>query len=274
LVKDHIVVVDLGETFTVNFTVADVVGLYAWEIEVYFNPAILTIETEEKVWLPEDHVFSDSPFLVIPVPWIDPNRLEWGVTRTDDKTFSGSGTLCQANFTAIGNGVSALELDDCILVDYGLELMPFVTVNTFVDVGPTLPWIYTDWEKEGECGLVSIGPSYQGFTFTSPNKMTFTLEGSDHCQVTVPHLSTSKNITVMDGPFQILVDEEAVNHTVECNTTHTCLSFNLSDYEAHNIKITEGVCTCVFGDLNEDGEVNIRDLFEVVKNFGKHGSGC
>jgi hypothetical protein len=63
---DHIV--DVGETFTVNFTVANVESsrrMYTWEIYVRFDPKILNVSSRALVWLPSDHVFANKKIVEV-----------------------------------------------------------------------------------------------------------------------------------------------------------------------------------------------------------------
>ena len=266
-------IVDVGDTFTVNITIANVTTLwYAWEIGVYFDPTILTTSIDE-VRLPSDHVFAGKRvWEVEPIVDLDFGFVLYGVSLSGDQDCSKEeGRLCQINFTAIAKGVSPIELDDedSYLCDYpDLNVIPCIKNGTFIDVGSTLPWIYTDCESGGTCGRVAIEPSYLAFVFSCPNKIEFTvsLDSTEQCNVTIPQLKN--DITVWDGPFEVRVDGNRVNHTVSFNATNTFLRFGY-DAGVHEIEVIEGTLMCVFGDLNEDKVVDIKDLFAVAKNWQK-----
>jgi len=105
--------------FTVNVTVSNVNDLYAWGILLLFNNATLNC-SEEMVWLPEDHVFSyvSAEKYTEVGPFVEYDELQdsWAIhygftlMGTDIPLFSGSGTLCQINFTGIAAGVSSLTI--------------------------------------------------------------------------------------------------------------------------------------------------------------------
>jgi len=95
--------------FSVDISVVDVADLYAWQIKLYFDPAVLR-------WLnatyPPGHVFDGKPF----VPVTPVNESDAGGTyiwffaslQGDVQGFTGSGTLCRISFEAKAVGNSAL----------------------------------------------------------------------------------------------------------------------------------------------------------------------
>lgn len=281
---DH--VVHVGDNFTMNFTVANVPepGIYSWEIHVYFDPAILTIADKKDVYLPSDHVFAGKRVFEVDPMIVPPGYLVYGVSLTgDQETFKGSGRLCQVKFRAVANGVSNITIDreQSLLynVDHDLRFN-YTKIDTFIDVGGQLPWIYRDWGKGGTCGLVSTEPLYQTYDFNyskSAYSIEFTakLDGANYCNITIPHLRNNKTVTVWDGPFEILLDGNVVNHTVSFNATHTFLDFSCHNASGvHKIRVTEGLMTynneaVPMGDLNNDGVVDIQDIFVVASHFGE-----
>jgi hypothetical protein len=101
--------VPLLTEFSVDISVVDVADLYAWQIKLYFDPAVLR-------WLnatyPSGHVFSGRSFVSV-----DPvNESDAGGTyiwffaslQGDVQGFTGSGTLCRISFEAKAVGNSAL----------------------------------------------------------------------------------------------------------------------------------------------------------------------
>jgi len=84
-----------GDKFTVNVTVVDVTDLATWQIRVDWNSSLLTYS---DIWLPADHVFSESgKAMITPPPDTSPGSVVWGCTyiNTPYWTFNGTGILCQ-----------------------------------------------------------------------------------------------------------------------------------------------------------------------------------
>jgi len=113
----------------VNVTVENVEGLFAWQIKVYFDATILNI-TKEQIKYPENHVFSGKTFLNI-TPRVSSDThgfyALFGTTLVgDEQGFSGSGILCQLNFTKVSLGISTLNFstpiwEDTYLLDASLN---------------------------------------------------------------------------------------------------------------------------------------------------------
>lgn len=71
----------------------------------------------------------------------------------------------------------------------------------------------------------------------------------------------------LDGPFQLFVDnEERFDYTWSQNQTHTIINFTFVQ-GIHHIKIKGTRLCLIFGDLDEDGKVDGKDLAIVMKNF-------
>jgi len=113
----------------VNVTVENVEGLFAWQVKVYFDPTILNI-TKERVRYPDNHVFSGKTFLNL-TPRVSSDVhgffALFGTSLVgDEQAFSGSGILCQLNFTKVSLGISTLNFstplwEDTYLLDTGLN---------------------------------------------------------------------------------------------------------------------------------------------------------
>ena len=107
----HLVVKDINSALPlVNVTVKNVQGLFAWQIKLYFNATILNV-TENQVCYPENHVFANKPFVPLKPKVSSDTRgfyVLFGSSLLGKESFSGSGTLCQINFTGITKGTSPL----------------------------------------------------------------------------------------------------------------------------------------------------------------------
>jgi len=133
---------DPGQSFSVNITVMDVTDLYAWSINLTFDPDVLNVENvTEGPFLKQVHntlplppninnaagfVFAGAIFM-IPLP-------ENGAT--------GSGVLATIVFTVKGSGVTNLRFELHKLhtvISFNQILIPHTTTDgVFRNVAPTI----------------------------------------------------------------------------------------------------------------------------------------
>ncbi|HUW47377.1 MAG TPA: dockerin type I domain-containing protein [Patescibacteria group bacterium] len=106
---------NLGQSFSINVTVSDVVDLYAWEIELSWNPSLLgTISVTEGSFLKSG---GDTFFIY---SWNDTQ----GHSLIDCTLIgqivgvSGSGVLATVTFLVLGLGETPLDLHDEVLLDH------------------------------------------------------------------------------------------------------------------------------------------------------------
>jgi len=95
--------------FNVDITVTDVTDLYAYQIKLYYNPAVLLWL---NVTLPPGYVFAGK--IISQIPPINKTGaggtyiLFFNSLQGDQPRFSGSGTLCRISFEAKAAGTSTL----------------------------------------------------------------------------------------------------------------------------------------------------------------------
>lgn len=121
--------ISMGQTFTVNITIADVANLRSWQMTLNYSSTILKCT---RGWLPSDHVFSpvkDLGGMVIPENGMwnindpdYPNQVVGGCTfvlPSGDWSFAGAGTLCQIEFEIISIPTSGSVSCDLIFFNPG-----------------------------------------------------------------------------------------------------------------------------------------------------------
>jgi len=124
-----------GSTITINASVIDVSDIYAWQVKITFNPTIINCS---KIWLPSDHIFAGKSMTDVP-PVLDNvnGYVMYGATLVGEiPTFSGSGTLCQLNFTVIGKGASNINFstpygEDTFLLNSTLDIVSVEIINGY-----------------------------------------------------------------------------------------------------------------------------------------------
>ena len=115
---------------TISITVTNVTNLLSWQIKLYFDNTTLMYE---EAWLPPDHVFAgkaNQP--TAPVVRVDENGtyVWYACTLISVDVFTGSGTLCQINFTGIAPGSSSLTFD--MTKRWNEPMQRWENVNTYL----------------------------------------------------------------------------------------------------------------------------------------------
>jgi len=127
----------VGDTFTINVTVKDVTDLFSWQIGVRWNASLLNYSS---ISLPANHIFAGKSYLPAGPDFPEPGYLVYGVSLgPGQKSFTGSGTLCQITFKIIKAPLPGQTLscsisfekigeDTFLLNSMGLDIS-FTTVN-------------------------------------------------------------------------------------------------------------------------------------------------
>lgn len=117
----------VGETFTINVNISNVVGLSAWEIKLRFNPSLLVVTG-----------CISGGFLTQPGPLSFDNKTTFGYimageTQMVEEGVDGNGTLVKVTFKVLSGGRCSLRLDDTTLLDvYMNEISHTTTDGLFV----------------------------------------------------------------------------------------------------------------------------------------------
>jgi hypothetical protein len=126
--------VTVGSTFKVDVNISGVANLFAFQLDLGFNPTLLqAIGVTEGAFLPT----GGNTFFV-------PGSIDNGnFSSSGDALFgpsgaNGSGTLLQFDFQAIAAGTSPLTLSNILLLDTNFNLLDKTKVNGSVTVTPAV----------------------------------------------------------------------------------------------------------------------------------------
>jgi hypothetical protein len=151
-----------GNVFTVNITVTDVTNLAGWQVNLTFDPTLLTIAAPADVYAPADHIFNglDPQF-----PAKDINNpagyVFWSAAigpASPSDHFTGSGRMMCVKFTVIKIPTSGDPFLSCDLVLDRVSNFPTNIINpdaddiaftpedgyyeySYITPPPTLPWL-------------------------------------------------------------------------------------------------------------------------------------
>jgi len=109
-----------GGVFTVNITVTDVVNLAGWQVNLTWNPTLLSIAAAADVFVPADHIFNGFNPQFPPIDINNPaGYVMWGCAvgpASPYVSFNGSGRLMCVKFTVIKIPTSGNPFLSCNLV--------------------------------------------------------------------------------------------------------------------------------------------------------------
>jgi hypothetical protein len=126
---------NVGDTFVINLTIADVSNLFCWQFFLTWNPSLLTYS---NATIPPDNIFG-SRTIVTAIDTSLPGQIGYGAALLDpSQAVSGSGTLAQVTLK-ITQGFGRCPLNfasigiDTFLLDKYLVDIPFTPVNGYYD---------------------------------------------------------------------------------------------------------------------------------------------
>jgi PKD repeat protein len=132
-----------GSTIVINASVTDATNIFTWQVKVFFNPTVLNAT---QATYPSDHIFTGLPFIpVTPVLDNTAGSVTIGASLIGSASgFTGSGTLCQMEFTVLSRGLSPLDFSepygsDTFLLDPDLSEIPAEVNNGYFDNRLDLP---------------------------------------------------------------------------------------------------------------------------------------
>jgi len=260
-----------GGVLTINTRVNNVENLYAWQLLLYYNPAILECV---DAWIPTENVFAGKIF-ISPEPLIEKNYTMVGATLTGgERAFTGSGILCQLQFKAICTGESTLHFDtensfplnpalgiiNCKLIDGTVEVEDSSVISHDVGVTgleSTESELYFGWLANINVNVSNVGEATESFNVAV--YCNNTLVGTQ----VVCNLAPGENVTL----------------TFRFATEHLRLYVNYSLWaqasvvigEAHrdnNVLSDGNLVLKLVGDVNGDASVNILDFSFLGLAFG------
>jgi hypothetical protein len=130
-VYPNIVETNVDKSFEVEVRIANVVGLYGYELKLYFNKTLL-----QATSLSKGTFFPDYNILEFKKEISNVQGYVWyAVSLLNPETpKSGSGSLVKVSFKALSEGNSSLSLKDVMLGDINANPISFVSSDGFVKI--------------------------------------------------------------------------------------------------------------------------------------------
>ena len=160
-----------GQYFTINLTIADVTGLYDWEVKIRYDLEFLYTN---------DTMIKEGPFLkdiatTIFLKGLGPLGISLGCHFLEENKTDGSGTLATITFRVEKKGQGTFTLSESKLLDLNLNLIPHTTKDgSFVcvsDVAVTDVTVYPTLVRVGESAFINVTVENQG-NFTEAFNVT------------------------------------------------------------------------------------------------------
>jgi hypothetical protein len=119
--------VAMDENFTVAISISTAEEIYAFQLDLLFDPNVLSTTKADVV---EGNFLKKDGASTFPVIQLEDGTLTIAFTRFGVQTgVSGTGTLVTITFKAIGVGTTALNLDNVKVVDPNVNSVEPVSVN-------------------------------------------------------------------------------------------------------------------------------------------------
>jgi len=259
----------VGQTFTINATIANVTNLNAWQLQLSFNPRILKCDS---VSVPNDNILGN--LIWFPPPEIN-NSLGYLTAfcaKQGGGGVTGTGTLLQIRFNCTDPGISLIgiinkmEWTGTHLLDPNNNFIAFETFDGMAEVsasGFQENIFYVTQDGKTYNIIIFSNSTVSSFGFNqSLREMTFNVSGlfgtRGSSNIVIPK-------KVLNGTIAVLLDNNAISYILFENATHNILQFTYQ----HSTKVVTILLT-VYGDVNGDRKVDMVDLYLVAKAFGSY----
>jgi len=293
----------IGETFPINVTVANTTNLYAWAFQICYKSDILNASS----WTLGSVFKSPDAFNVVPV-WTDNYNGTHGLIQIDCTflgevpTFNGTTTLATVYFKVKTYGSTLLHLQNTLLLDDTVPFpqeMPHTTADGTVRAGlsdlavtnmtvsknfanDTIVWI--------EVTVANYGGQYETFNVTlyydsteistkivkdlAPTAMLNINFTWDTTQVPKGNYTLTAKAQPLLGEMNLADNTLAGGWIIETIRGDVTGDYKVDINDIYKFGRAFGTTpeqirwnpNC---DLNNDGQINIQDIFYAARNFGK-----
>ena len=261
----------IGESFTINVTVANVSDLAVWEIQLYYYSSVLeAIEWEEGPFLKNVRAT-----FCMTVAWNNNynsthGRIWLGCTLYYSGPGAyGSGTLATITFnvTGVGSCPLSLPLDQTKLWDSSFEPQPIPhdTIGGYVYVGGH------------DIAVLNLTPSKTIVGKGYPLFINVTAQNQGNFTETF-NLTVYCNTTVIETQTITLADEESTTSTFTWNTTGFAYgNYTITAYASpvpdetgteDNTFVDGVIHLTIPGDVDGDGDIDIYDVVKICSIYG------
>jgi hypothetical protein len=301
--------ITIGDTFTVNFSVSDVVNLFTWQVLLLFNASVLACTNVQ--YAATGGIFAGHG--TIPVtPTIDNETglIIHGASLVGADVVSGSGILVQATFKVLAIGKSGLNFSrpygaDTFLLNGDLDEIPVTITDGFFtnvpiptrDVAVTNLAVSKNFPRQGEnltidATVLNNGTEPESFNVNIYvddvliNTQGVVLASGESTVVTFTWNTSSATLAAHTikaeaeaVPDETKLDNNAMTKTITVLSSEGLLTDLNGDGKVDMMDIAQAAFA--FGsspghprwnpaaDINGDGKVDLRDIILVAKDFGK-----
>lgn len=267
--------VRVGEFVRVHIHVYDVTDLYAWQIKLNYDPAVLEFR---KIWLPDNHVLAGKNCIKTPTI-VSEDYVMYGASLVGaQSTFNGSGILCKIDFKAKAMYYSSLQLDDegTFLLDSTLNKKLANIVNSgawiygdtieITNVETSRTEVYAGWIIETNTTVRNNGDTPQTFSITA--YFASEVKATRKVYDLPPREEITLSFYMDTSPLTPYIDYAIwAETTVVIGETW---AYNNFFFECGGIWGPGTVTTRIVPDINGDTEVDMRDTGIAALSFGSY----
>jgi hypothetical protein len=297
-------------TFTINLTVSDVTDLWAWVVNLTWNPMYLNLS---DIWLPSDNVFNETG-AVLGVTFQSGSVFSAciaGSSINDTSwTFNGTGTLCQIEMKILSppstlpvdcNLTLAQKYSSTFLLDRNLQHIVFNQENAYFQYAPPPDIALTKVEStksvigRGDLTIINVSIRNEAVfdetirvaLYANETQLTMletSILGTESIVLTFTWNSSecmigSYNISAIIEPVPSEIDKS--DNVLLGNTVWIGLAGDLTADGRTDLRDL-GTCCTAFdtspgdprwnpnADIDCSGKIDMRDISKVCSNFGKH----
>jgi parallel beta-helix repeat protein len=258
----------IGETFTVNITIANVTDLYTWQAGMTFNPNVLeALSIAEGEFLKRAGV----PTLWTPGTINNPlGTISYSACSVTGATpgVTGSGQLMSVTFRVKGSGNSTLHITDVLLLDHNLvSITPVTIVDGHVEIHVQDIAILSVTTSATEAYPTWIVPFNVTVVVENQGTRTETFDVTVYANTLVIE---TKSVTLAAGATTTLVYNWNLASVAEDTYTiraEATILYGEVD-TADNTKTDGTVKIKHPGDANDDSVLNAYDLGILAKAWG------
>lgn len=264
--------VKVGDAFTVSIAFDEVDDLYAAQISLTYDAGLLkgTVETSAELSAYQQSK-NQGVDMIVNENVVDLGngklRSDYILTLVGDfEGYNGEGSLAIFNFSSDAIGSYSFELSNVLLLNSQGEEIEHLTQNGMITVvaNPGLP-------DQGDAYVVLGTITAEAFADDFDYSQVFFEEEGKQLKVVVEALNGSGQVVKMgtveaDGSYRLSLPEGeyTIRVVVPGHISATAV------VSGENKELHFGPLTA--GDVNGDGVVDLKDLQQAAKNFGKTSS--
>jgi hypothetical protein len=261
----------IGQSFTVNITVSNVINLSNWQVKLWYNPWIINYT---QAFMPTSNIFAGHSTLGLELKTDLKDGSVTAFNALDEPNgVNGTGNLFSVTFQALAAGISELSLDKALtyLRDPSNAAIRFQSDNGAAQVNAPGFTAYA-------FNVVKNGVTYNVTVFSNATIANFKCNSTTQkidFDTTIPQNTAGSFSVCVPKPLMnstfwvVLVKNSPTAHLMfgwASGASNEYISFNYLQATSGSVHVQ--IITTVIGDLTGARRVNMIDIGIVAGAFG------